>query len=112
MTLLFVGQAYAESPSERITQAEAQIRTYWKTQPKTSYKTLEYKGTLEEIKLRTREVRTVQGHWIPLQDLPADTQVFLGDDFPDRQRRRIKGGAGYFFCRASDGKLVAYLLMK
>ena len=59
-------------------QAEQQIRIQWQKNPKLSYHSLSYKATLQEcmeswrsMGFYVRRVRTLQGTWIPVQELPT-----------------------------------------
>ena len=94
---------------------EERIRLQWQKNPKLSYHSLSYKGTLQEWMKGRRsyiqEVRTLQGTWIPVHELPPETLVFRGER-EGFKLGKTKGGAGYFFCSPETGELVAYLLMK
>lgn len=96
-------------------QAEQHIRLQWQRNPKLSYHSLSYKATLQECmesrRFYVRRVRTLQGTWIPVHELPPETLVFRGV-VKGFKPRKTKGGAGYFFCSPETGELVAYLLMK
>lgn len=96
-------------------QAEQHIRLQWQRNPKLSYHSLSYKATLQECmesrRFYVRRVRTLQGTWIPVHELPPETLVFRGE-VKGFKPRKTKGGAGYFFCSPETGELVAYLLMK
>ena len=101
-----------------IEQAEQHIRLQWQKNPKLSYHSLSYKATLQECMeswrskgFYVRRVRTLQGTWIPVHELPPETLVFRGE-VKGFKPRKTKGGAGYFFCSPETGELVAYLLMK
>ena len=99
-------------------QAEQHIRLQWQKNPKLSYHSLSYEATLQEFMeswrskgLYVRRVRTLQGTWIPVHELPPETLVFRGE-VKGFKPRKTKGGAGCFFCSPETGELVAYLLMK
>ena len=96
-------------------QAEQQIRIQWQKNPKLSYHSLSYKETLQECmesrRFYVQRVRTLQGTWIPVHELPPETLVFRGE-VKGFHQVKTKGGAGYFFCAPETGELVAYLLMK
>ena len=99
-------------------QAEQHIRLQWQRNPKLSYHSLSYKATLQEcmeswrsMGFYVRRVRTLQGTWIPVHELPPETLVFRGE-VEGFKLGKTKGGAGYFFCSPETGELVAYLLMK
>ena len=96
-------------------QAEQHIRLQWQRNPKLSYHSLFYKATLQECmesrRFYVRRVRTLQGTWIPVHELPPETLVFRGE-VEGFKLGKTKGGAGYFFCSPETGELVAYLLMK
>ena len=95
-------------------QAEQQIRLQWQRNPKLSYHSLFYKATLQECmesrRFYVRRVRTLQGTWIPVQELPTETLVFRGER--EGFKLGTLGGAGYFFCSPETGELVAYVLMR
>lgn len=110
--------AYAAPEKVALDQAEQQIRIQWQKNPKLSYHSLAYKATLQECMeswrsrgFYVRRVRTLQGTWIPVQELPTETLVFKGER-KGVKPGKTKGGAGYFFCSPETGELVAYLLMK
>ncbi len=95
-------------------RAEQQIRLQWQNNPKLSYHTLSCKGTLQECSESihfVQEVRTVQGTWIPIQELPPETLVFKGER-KGFKPGKTTGGCGYFFCSPNTGNLVAYVLTK
>ena len=99
-----------------IEQAEQQIRLQWQKNPKLlRYHSLSYKGTLQEWMKGRRsyiqEVRTLQGTWIPVHELPPESLVFRGEA-EGFKPGKTTGGAGYFFCSPETGELVAYLLMR
>jgi hypothetical protein len=98
-----------------LVQAEQQIRLQWQKNPKLSYHSLFYKATLQECmesrRFYVRRVRTLQGTWIPVHELPPETLVFRGEREGFKLGKTL-GGAGYFFCSSETGELVAYLLMK
>ena len=107
--------AYAASEPFSPEQAEQAIRKQWEQNPRLRYNYLSYKGSLRECRAEPyfpTRARTTDGSWIALSALPPDTLVFRGDNFPERKRRRVKGGAGYFFCNPETGELMAYVLMK
>ena len=115
-----VNSCSAQTPPDRGTleQAEQHIRLQWQKNPKLSYHSLSYEATLQEFMeswrskgLYVRRVRTLQGTWIPVHELPPETLVFRGE-VKGFKPRKTKGGAGYFFCSLETGELVAYLLMK
>ncbi len=111
---LAAGTVYAAQETPELEQAEQQIRLQWQSNPKLRYHTLSCKGTLREwLKggFHVREVRTMQGTWIPIQELPPETLVFRGVS-KRYKPGKTKGGVGYFFCSPESGKLIAYLLMK
>ena len=103
--------AQAAPNQAALEQAEQQIRLQWQKNPKLSYHSLAYKATLQECmesgRFYVRRVRTLQGTWIPVHELPPETLVFRGE---------VKGfyqvKTRYFFCAPETGELVAYLLMK
>ncbi len=107
--------AQAAPNQAALEQAEQQIRLQWQKNPKLSYHSLTYKATLQECMERGRfyvqRVLTLQGTWIPVQELPTETLVFRGER-EGFKLGKTKGGAGYFFCSPETGELVAYLLMK
>ncbi len=107
--------AYAAPEKVALEQAEQHIRIQWQNNPKLSYHSLTYKATLQECmesgRFYVRRVRTIQGTWIPVQELPTETLVFKGER-KGFKPGKTKGGAGYFFCAPETGELVAYLLMK
>ena len=95
-------------------KAEQHIRLQWQSNPKLRYHALSYKGSLQDFLQRghfVQKVRTIQGIWISVHELPADTLVFRGE-VKGFNPVKTKGGAGYFFCTSETGELVAYLLMK
>ena len=96
-------------------QAEQHIRLQWQRNPKLSYHSLFFKATLQECmeswRFYVRRVRTLQGTWIPVHELPPETLVFRGE-VKGFHQVKTKGGAGYFFCSPETGELVAYLLMR
>lgn len=96
-------------------QAEQHIRLQWQKNPKLSYHSLSYKATLQECmesrRFYVRRVRTLQGTWIPVHELPPETLVFRGV-VKGFKPGKTKGGGGYFFCSPETGELLAYLLMK
>lgn len=98
----------------QVEQAEQQIRLQWQSNPKLRYHTLSCKGTLREWMkggFHVQEVRTMQGTWIPIRELPPETLVFRGES-KGYKPGKTKGGVGYFFCSPESGKLIAYLLTK
>ena len=107
--------AQAAPNQAALEQAEQQIRLQWQKNPKLSYHSLTYKATLQECmesgRFYVQRVLTLQGTWIPVQELPTETLVFRGEREGFKQGK-TKGGAGYFFCSPETGELVAYLLMK
>ena len=110
------GVAHATTDTEVLKQAEQQIRLQWQNTPKLSYHSLSYKGSLQECCenrqfFYVKQVRTLQGTWIPLHELAADTLVFRGE-VKGYRPVKTKGGVGYFFCSPGTGELLAYLLMK
>ena len=96
-------------------QAEQQIRLQWQKNPKLSYHSLTYKATLQECmesgRFYVQRVLTLQGTWIPVQELPTETLVFRGEREGFKLGKTL-GGAGYFFCSPETGELVAYVLMR
>ena len=111
-----VNSCSAQTTPDRGTldQAEQQIRIQWQKNPKLRYHSLSYKATLAECMERrfyVQRVRTLQGTWIPVHELPPETLVFRGE-VKGFKPRKTKGGAGYFFCSPETGELVAYLLMR
>ncbi len=106
---LAAGTVYAA----HVEQAEQQIRLQWQSNPKLNYHTLSCIGTLREWKGRfhVQKVRTMQGTWIPIQELPPETLVFRGTR-KGYKPGKTTGGVGYFFCSLESGKLIAYLLTK
>ena len=96
-------------------QAEQQIRLQWQKNPKLSYHSLTYKATLQECmesgRFYVQRVLTLQGTWIPVQELPTETLVFRGEREGFKLGKTL-GGAGYFFCSPETGELVAYLRMR
>ena len=97
-----------------IEQAEKQVRLHWQNNPKLSYHSLSYKGTLQECLESwhyVQKVRTLQGTWISVHELPESTLVFEGR-VKGFKPGKTKGGGGYFFCTPETGELIAYLLMK
>ena len=120
LAALGVNSCSAQTTPDRGTleQAEQHIRLQWQRNPKLSYHSLSYKATLQECLeswrskgFYVRRVRTLQGTWIPVHELPPETLVFRGE-VKGFKPRKTKGGAGYFFCSPETGELVAYLLMK
>ena len=107
--------AQAAPNQAALEQAEQQIRLQWQKNPKLSYHSLTYKATLQECmesgRFYVQRVLTLQGTWIPVQELPTETLVFRGER-EGFKLGKTKGGAGYFFCSPETGELVAYLLMK
>ena len=106
--------AQAAPNQAALEQAEQQIRLQWQKNPKLSYHSLTYKATLQECMERrfyVQRVRTLQGTWIPVHELPPETLVFRGV-VKGFKPGKTKGGGGYFFCSPETGELVAYLLMK
>ena len=106
--------ALAVPDSAALAQAERKIRLQWQNNPKRSYHSLSYKGTLRECmagQCFVQTARTIQGTWISIQELPPETLVFRGE-VKGFHQVKTKGGAGYFFCSPESGELVAYLLMK
>ena len=112
-----VNSCSAQTTPDRGTleQAEQHIRLQWQRNPKLSYHSLFYKATLQECmesrRFYVRRVRTLQGTWIPVHELPPETLVFRGE-VEGFKPGKTKGGAGYFFCSPETGELLAYLLMK
>ena len=106
--------AQAAPNQAALEQAEQQIRLQWQKNPKLSYHSLTYKATLQECmesgRFYVQRVLTIQGTWIPVQELPTETLVFRGER--EGFKLGTLGGAGYFFCSPETGELVAYLLMK
>ena len=96
-------------------RAEQQIRLQWQKNPKLSYHSLTYKATLQECmesgRFYVQRVRTLQGTWIPVQELPTETLVFRGESEGFKLGKTL-GGTGYFFCSPETGELVAYVLMR
>ena len=117
LAALGVNSCSAQTTPDRGTleQAEQHIRLQWPRNPKLSYHSLFYKATLQECmesrRFYVRRVRTLQGTWIPVHELPPETLVFRGE-VEGFKLGKTKGGAGYFFCSPETGELVAYLLMK
>ena len=112
---LAAGAAYAASEPFSPEQAEQAIRKQGEQNQRLRYNYLSYKGSLRECRAESyfpTRARTTDGFWIVLSELPPDTLVFRGDNFPEHKRRRVKGGAGYFFCNPETGELMAYVLMK
>ena len=107
--------AYAAPEKVALEQAEQQIRIQWQKNPKLRYHSLAYKATLQECRESGRfyvqRVLTLQGTWIPVQELPTETLVFRGER-EGFKLGKTKGGAGYFFCSPETGELVAYVLMR
>ena len=107
--------AQAAPNQAALEQAEQQIRLQWQKVSKLSYHSLTYKATLQECmesgRFYVQRVRTMQGTWIPVHELPPETLVFRGE-VKGFHQVKTKGGAGYFFCSPETGELVAYLLMK
>ena len=106
--------AQAAPNQAALEQAEQQIRLQWQKNPKLSYHSLTHKATLQECMERrfyVQRVRTLQGTWIPVHELPPETLVFEGN-VKGFKTGKTKGGGGYFFCSPETGELVAYLLMK
>ena len=112
-----VNSCSAQTTPDRGTleQAEQHIRLQWQKNPKLRYHSLAYKATLQECResgrFYVRRVRTIQGTWIHVHELPTETLVFKGERKGGKPGK-TKGGAGYFFCAPETGELVAYLLMK
>ena len=105
--------AQAAPNQAALEQAEQQIRLQWQKNPKLSYHSLTYKATLQECMERrfyVQRVRTLQGTWIPVHELPPETLVFRGEK--EGFKLGTLGGAGYFFCSPETGELVAYVLMR
>lgn len=76
--------AYASPERAVLELAEQHIRLRWQKNPKLSYHSLTYKATLQECMeserfFYVRSVRTLQGTWIPIQELPTETLVFRGE---------------------------------
>lgn len=117
LAALGVNSCSAQTTPDRGTleQAEQHIRLQWQRNPKLSYHSLFYKATLQECmesrRFYVRRVRTLQGTWIPVHELPPETLVFRGEVEGFKLGKTL-GGAGYFFCSPETGELVAYLLMK
>ena len=117
LTALGLNSCSAQTTPDRGTleQAEQHIRLQWQRNPKLSYHSLFYKATLQECmesrRFYVRRVRTLQGTWIPVHELPPETLVFRGEVEGFKLGKTL-GGAGYFFCSPETGELVAYLLMK
>ena len=117
LAALGVNSCSAQTTPDRGTleQAEQHIRLQWQRNPKLSYHSLFYKATLQECmesrRFYVRRVRTLQGTWIPVHELPPETLVFRGEVEGFKLGKTL-GGAGYFFCTPETGELVAYLLMK
>ena len=117
LAALGVNSCSAQTTPDRGTleQAEQHIRLQWQRNPKLSYHSLFYKATLQECmesrRFYVRRVRTLQGTWIPVHELPEGTLVFEGR-VKGFKPGKTKGGGGYFFCSPETGELVAYLLMK
>ena len=107
--------AQAAPNQAALEQAEQQIRLQWQRNPKLSYHSLSYKGTLQECMesrcFYVQRVRTLQGTWIPVHELPPETLVFRGEVEGFKLGKTL-GGAGYFFCSPETGELVAYVLMR
>lgn len=107
--------AQAAPNQAALEQAEQQIRLQWQKNPKLSYHSLTYKATLQECmesgRFYVQRVLTLQGTWIPVQELPTETLVFRGEREGFKLGKTL-GGAGYFFCSPETGELMAYLLMK
>ena len=107
--------AQAAPNQAALEQAEQQIRLQWQKNPKLSYHSLTYKATLQECmesgRFYVQRVLTIQGTWIPVQELPTETLVFRGER-EGFKLGKTKGGAGYFFCSPETGELVAYVLMR
>ena len=107
--------AQAAPNQAALEQAEQQIRLQWQKNPKLSYHSLTYKATLQECmesgRFYVQRVRTLQGTWIPVHELPPETLVFRGEVEGFKLGKTL-GGTGYFFCSPETGELVAYLLMK
>jgi len=112
-----VNSCSAQTTPDRGTleQAEQHIRLQWQRNPKLSYHSLFYKATLQECmesrRFYVRRVRTLQGTWIPVHELPPETLVFRGEVEGFKLGKTL-GGAGYFFCSPETGELVAYVLMR
>ena len=106
--------AQAAPNQAALEQAEQQIRLQWQKNPKLSYHSLTYKATLQECMERrfyVQRVRTLQGTWIPVHELPPETLVFRGEVEGFKLGKTL-GGTGYFFCSPETGELVAYVLMR
>ena len=107
--------AYAAPEKVALEQAEQQIRIQWQKNPKLRYHSLAYKATLQECmesgRFYVRRVRTLQGTWIPVYELPPETLVLRGEVEGFKLGKTL-GGAGYFFCSPETGELVAYVLMR
>ena len=112
-----VNSCSAQTAPDRGTleQAEQQICIQWQKNPKLRYHSLAYKATLQECmesgRFYVRRVRTLQGTWIPVHELPPETLVFRGEVEGFKLGKTL-GGAGYFFCSPETGELVAYLRMR
>ena len=107
--------AQAAPNQAALEQAEQQIRLQWQKNPKLSYHSLTYKATLQECmesgRFYVQRVLTLQGTWIPVQELPTETLVFRGEREGFKLGKTL-GGTGYFFCSPETGELVAYVLMR
>ena len=86
LAALGVNSCSAQTTPDRGTleQAEQYIRLQWQKNPKLlRYHSLSYKGTLQEWMKGRRsyiqKVGTLQGTWIPVQELPTETLVFKGE---------------------------------
>ena len=66
---------------------------------------------MESGRFYVQSVLTLQGTWIPVQELPTETLVFRGEREGFKLGKTL-GGAGYFFCSPETGELVAYVLMR
>ena len=97
--------AQAAPNQAALEQAEQQIRLQWQKNPKLSYHSLTYKATLQECmesgRFYVQRVLTLQGTWIPVQELPTETLVFRGEREGFKLGKTL-GGAGYFFLFAGD----------
>ena len=95
-------RAQAAPNQAALEQAEQQIRLQWQKNPKLSYHSLTYKASLQECMERGRfyvqRVLTLQGTWIPVQELPTETLVFRGER-EGFKLGKTKGGAGFFSVR-------------
>ena len=112
---LAAAAAYGASEPFSPEQAEQAIRKQGEQNQRLRYNYLSYKGSLRECRAEPyfpTRARTTDGSWMALSELPADTLVFRDHKFPEHKRRRVKGGAAYFFCNPETGELMAYGLMK